>query len=79
MKYELKCWPEFFGATRTGSKRFELRKEDDKHFAVGDMLVIREWDPKKKNYTGRRFEQKITYVLRGFPGLEPGYAVLSLQ
>jgi len=79
VKHELKCWPEFFNATRVGSKRFELCKEDDKHFTVGDMLVLREWDPKKKDYTGCRFEQKITYVLRNIPGLEPGYTILSVQ
>ena len=31
---------------------------------VGDILVLREWDPKKNNYTGRVIEKEITFVLK---------------
>ncbi len=77
MTHELKVVPEFFDDLVTGMKRFEVRKEDDKHFFPGDKLVLREWDGKA--YTGRRLELRVTYVLRAFPGIEAGYAVLSLQ
>jgi len=28
----------------------------------GDTLLLEEWDPKTKNYTGRKIEKKVTYV-----------------
>ena len=30
----------------------------------GDILLLREWDPKKKKYTGRVIEKKVTYLAR---------------
>ena len=58
-----KIWPEYFDAVVSGKKRYELRLND---FEVkeGDTLVLEEWDPKKKEYTGRRIEKKVTYVGR---------------
>jgi hypothetical protein len=29
----------------------------------GDTMVLEEWDPKTKNYTGRKIEKKVDYVL----------------
>lgn len=60
-----KIWPEFFSLVGSGKKKFELRVND---FEVeeGDVLVLEEWDPKTKEYTGRKIEKKITYILK-FP------------
>jgi ribosomal protein S17 len=63
MKIEEKVWPEYFEAILKGEKTFELRLADFK-CQKGDILVLREWDPKKKDYTGRVIKKKITYVLR---------------
>lgn len=41
----LKIYPEYFEAVISGQKTVELRREDDRQFAVGDVLVLREWDP----------------------------------
>jgi hypothetical protein len=30
----------------------------------GDILVLEEWDPKTKKYTGRVLEKKVTFVLK---------------
>jgi len=56
-----KIWPEYFEAVKSGKKTFELRLND---FEVkeGDILALEEWDPKTKNYTGRKIEKKVTYV-----------------
>lgn len=56
-----KIWPEYFEAVSSGKKKFELRLND---FEVreGDILVLEEWDPKTKKYTGRKIEKKVTYV-----------------
>lgn len=43
--HELKIWPEHFETVISGQKTVELQREDNCHFEVGDVLVLREWDP----------------------------------
>jgi len=47
----------------SGKKKFELRLAD---FEVkeGDTLLLEEWDPKTKQYTGRKIEKRVSYVLQ---------------
>jgi len=61
-RIEKKVWPEPFAAIERGTKRFELRLQD---FTVneGDTLVLREYDPETKSYTGRTIEKRVTYIL----------------
>ncbi len=58
-----KLWPEYFDLVNSGKKTFELRVAD---FDVqeGDTLVLEEWDPNTKEYTGRTVEKKVGYVMR---------------
>ncbi|MDO8428575.1 MAG: DUF3850 domain-containing protein [Candidatus Diapherotrites archaeon] len=63
MKIEKKVWPEFFQKIITGEKTFELRLADFK-CSPKDTLVLKEWDPKTKKYTGRILEKKVTYVIQ---------------
>jgi ASC-1-like (ASCH) protein len=58
-----KCWPEYFNHILSGKKNFELRLND---FEVeeGDILILEEWDPNTKEYTGRTIEKNVTYVAR---------------
>ena len=58
-----KIWPEYFEAVTSGKKKFELRLND---FDVneGDAIILEEWNPKTKEYTGRKVEKKVTYVGR---------------
>jgi hypothetical protein len=42
--HDLKCWPAPFAAVLSGEKKHEIRV-DDRGFAVGDVLHLREWDP----------------------------------
>lgn len=56
-----KIWPEYFEAIVSGKKRYELRLNDFE-IKEGDVLVLEEWDPKIKNYTGRKIEKKVTYI-----------------
>jgi len=60
---EKKIWPKYFEAVKTGKKKFELRLADFK-IKKGDILVLEEWDPKKKEYTGRKIKRKIKYLLK---------------
>jgi hypothetical protein len=63
MKIEKKTQPWSFQRILDGEKTFELRLADWQ-CRPGDILVLREWDAEKKEYTGRIIEKKITYVLK---------------
>lgn len=63
MKIEKKTWPEYFQLVLDGKKNFDLRVADFE-YNEGDILVLREWDPETKEYTGRELEKVITYVLK---------------
>lgn len=58
-----KTWPELFEKVKMGKKKFDVRvanfeiKEDD-------TLVLEEYDPKTKNYTGRKITKKAGYILK---------------
>jgi len=58
-----KIWPEYFELIFSGKKRFELRLADF-DIQEGDTLILEEWDPENKEYTGRTVEKKIDYILR---------------
>lgn len=77
-RHELKCDPEHFEAVLVGAKRAEIRR-DDRHFGVGDVLSLREYDRASSSYTGRSLELRVSHVLRGFEGLAPGFVALSLS
>jgi len=63
MKIEKKCWTEFFEKVLSGEKNFEVRLADFECRA-GDVLVLREWDPKTREYTGRQIEKTVGFVLK---------------
>ncbi len=63
MKIEKKTTPEFFKEVKSGKKNFDVRLADWK-CKPGDVLILREWNPKTGNYTGRKIEKKVTYVLK---------------
>lgn len=79
-RHILKTWPDSFQAVSDGAKTFELRR-DDRGFAVGDVLVLQEYEPGPDRLTGRTVERRVSHVLRDCPwfGLLPGYAVLSFE
>ncbi|MEK7138008.1 MAG: DUF3850 domain-containing protein [Patescibacteria group bacterium] len=56
-----KVWPEAFVLISSGEKKFDLRL-DDFEAKAGDHLMFEEWDPKVKEYTGRKIEKVITNV-----------------
>ena len=62
-KIQKKAWPELFEAVLSGKKKFDLRLADFQ-CRKGDVLVLHEWDPKTKKYTGRKLEKKIAFVLK---------------
>ncbi len=60
-KIEKKVWPKYFQSILDGKKTYELRLAD---FDIneGDILILKEWNPKTKEYSGRAIEKKVTYV-----------------
>ncbi|OHA16451.1 MAG: hypothetical protein A3C79_02405 [Candidatus Taylorbacteria bacterium RIFCSPHIGHO2_02_FULL_45_28] len=60
-KVEKKVWPEYFQQIVDNKKTFELRLNDFE-IEEGDTLVLKEWDPKTKSYTGREIEKEVGYV-----------------
>lgn len=56
-----KIHPIYFDAIVSGKKKYELRLND---FDVqeGDVLLLEEWDPDIKKYTGRSIKKRVTYV-----------------
>lgn len=73
---EKKILPEYYNAVISGSKTFELRKDED-NIQSGDFIVLKEWDGKR--YTGRQTWRRAKYVLRDVPeyGLCPGYCIVG--
>lgn len=63
MKIEKKTWPDLFQDVYDGKKNFDVRLADFE-CEEGDTLVLREWDPKTKGYTGRQIEKTVRYVIK---------------
>jgi ribosomal protein S17 len=62
-RIEKKTWPELFDKVLSGEKNFDLRLAEFE-CEKGDILVLKEWDPKTKQYTGRELEKEITFVIK---------------
>jgi hypothetical protein len=84
--HELKSWPDLFAAVRSGAKTHDLRRGDDRRFAVGDELLLREWDPRREAYTGATCRVEVTYVTSADvpcalfdDALDPRYCILSVR
>ncbi len=58
-----KAWPDLFELVKAGKKKFDLRLADF-DIKEGDTLILEEWNPEKKEYTGRKIEKKVTYLLK---------------
>lgn len=78
MTHDLKCWPMYFQMVDDLMKQFEIREVRDRHFSVGDILLLREWEPSTERYTGRQCERLVTYTLSDPAFVKPGFVVMSL-
>ena len=61
MIVEKKSWPESFVKFLSGEKNADLRIADFK-INAGDTLVLKEYNPKSKKFSGRRLEKKVLRV-----------------
>jgi hypothetical protein len=77
--HRLKTYPGQFRAVKRGMKTHDIRREDDKIFVDGQRILLQEWDPSDRIYTGDEFLVRITYVSRGPDwSLPRGLVVLSI-
>lgn len=80
--HRLKIWPEFYEAVNSPTPMFrktvEIRKEDERVYQVGDLLLLQEWDPEKEQYTGQETIQLVTHCLRQQPWVPEGYVAMSI-
>ena len=66
MDIHKKTWPKFFQEVLDGKKKFELRLADF-DIKEGDMLILEEYDPKTKKYTGRSIKKKVKWLTKWNP------------
>lgn len=86
MEIEKKVLPEYFENILKGEKTFEFRLADWE-CKSGDILILREWNAEKKEYTGREVKKEAGYVLKTkevqlFPEEDVekyGYQIISLK
>jgi hypothetical protein len=79
MIHKLKTWTEYFEKVLDGSKAFEIR-ENDRNYKKGDLLLLQEYNPIKKRYTGREVLVKVNYIFYGGKfGLEKKYCIMSIE
>ena len=83
--HTLKCWPQFFNEIKAGRKKHDLRRNYDRHFQVGDRLLLREFDPRSEQYTGRSIAVEVTYITStelpcalSKDALHPDFCILSI-
>lgn len=82
----LKSWPMFFNGILSGDRTSDIRYTGDRRFKVGDLMLLKEWDPINGEYTGRQQYVKITYIQTNKSNpcaisdkaLSDDYAVLSI-
>lgn len=63
MLIEKKIWPEYFQKILEGTKKFELRLANFE-CNEGDVLLLKEWNPTTKSFTGREIEKIATCVIK---------------
>lgn len=72
--HELKILPKYFSEVLGRVKNFEVRK-NDRNYAVGDTLLLREWDGTA--FTGRHLLRRVGYILSDPEYVKEGYVVLG--
>ncbi len=79
MEHFLKTWPRYFRDLRNQTLTFCMRR-NDRGYAVGDVLHLREFVPETSEFTGETELRRVTYVMPGGEhGIHPDYVVLGLE
>jgi hypothetical protein len=78
MEHELKIHPEHYKDVLLGLKKVEVRK-NDRNYQEYDILILNEYDPKTKKYTGCQVIRKVDFIVKNIEGLDPEYVVLQIS
>ncbi len=79
MRHDLKIWPQQFMAVLGDQKKHEVRV-NDRDFRESDEIMLKEWDPNTKSYTGRHILTKVTNLTEGGTfGLPKNLVVMTIQ
>lgn len=73
-----KCWPEFFEKFVSGERTLELRLADF-NLESGDTIMMEEYDPETKQYTGRQAQFRCQKVERSAQNPLQFYDVESVK
>ncbi len=73
----LKTWDPYFEALWDRTKTFEIRK-DDRGYAIGDTLVLRETVMETGEYTGRVINAEVCFILRDERFVASGMVAMSI-
>ncbi len=76
--HELKLREEYKSPIENLSKTFEIRKEDDKTFKEGDLLMLKVID-KENKLTGDIISAQVEYVLRDNEFCKEGYVTMAIK
>ncbi len=76
--HDLKIWPEYYQAILKGYKTFEARK-NDRGYAVGDTLDLREYDPVQKTYSGNMLRVQVSYIMDSPAFCAPGIVIMAIR
>lgn len=74
--HKLKILPEYYNAQIEGKKNFEIRK-NDRGYQVGDWILLKEYNPEIKKFTGRKVTVEVTYITNYQQ--KNGYVVLGTK
>lgn len=76
--HQLKTINPYFNAVLEGLKNFEVRL-NDRDFKVGDEVHLQEYDLETNEYLGREVFAEISYVLKDYEAIKPGYVVFGFK
>src|SRR5579859_2446416 len=83
--HHLKSWPQFFKPISEGIRTHELRR-NDRNFAVGDLLILHEFDPTNQRCTGQECEVQVTSITSfaqpcavSDQAMNPDFCILSVR
>lgn len=82
--HKLKTWPSVFGEIVSGNKTAEFRR-NDRDFAAGDELLLKEWDPSERigisgAFTGREVRVHVTHIVHGGQfGIPEHFCMMSIK
>jgi ASC-1-like (ASCH) protein len=78
MTHALKIEIDYFEEIQSGKKTFEVRRHD-RPFEEGDTIILQEWVPETKMYTGEEWHGIITHILANERFCKKGFCILSIK